>query len=70
MREPKTSAKFLTLILFLGLLGAVYDGNLNINFMTQWALLLGILWLLTVGKREVRADMMVVHDELVGGFFQ
>ncbi|WP_457751234.1 hypothetical protein [Thermococcus sp.] len=58
MREPKTSANVLTLILFLGLFSAVYDGNLNINFLTQWALLLGILWLLTVRKREVRGG----HD--------
>ncbi|WP_457752508.1 hypothetical protein [Thermococcus sp.] len=56
MREPKTSANVLTLILFLGLFSAVYDGNLNVNFLTQWALLLGIIWLLTVRKRPIKGE--------------
>lgn len=54
MKEPKTSAKVLTLILFLGLFSVVYDGNLNVNFIIQWILLLGIIWLLTVGKTPIK----------------
>lgn len=50
MKEPKTSAKVLTAILFLGLLGAVYNGNLNSSFILSWALLLFIIWLLTMGE--------------------
>jgi len=40
-REPKNSIKVLALILFLGLLSAAYDGNLNLTFFVQWVLLLG-----------------------------
>ncbi len=50
MKEPKTSVKVLTAILLLGLLSAAYNGNLNSNFVLTWALLLGIVWLLTMDK--------------------
>ena len=50
MKNPKKLALVLTVVLILGLLSAAYNGNLNSNFVLTWALLLGIVWLLTVGK--------------------
>ena len=52
MREPKTSAKVLTMILLLGLLSAAYNGNLNSNFILTWMLLLGVIWGLSFRKDE------------------
>jgi drug/metabolite transporter (DMT)-like permease len=53
-REPENSIKVLALILFLGLLSAAYDGNLNLTFFVQWVLLLGILLVLGMRKRPIK----------------
>jgi len=51
MREPKTSARVLTLILLLGLVSAAYNGNLNSSFVLAWMLLLGVIWGVELQKR-------------------